>query len=214
MGKNYYQEALKNFKEALNLDSWNSIAKAGKREANRMIKIANKVDSLLIGWKTEIHNYEHEKAKSLFNKAMYVIDQNKLLNTSFSSQLGEKYFKLGNEFLEEGKCSIALKHLNIARHLFPVNEIEKTISLIEVAQKRIGFLNIYCEPWANIFIDGVDIKRTSPASEIKLICGNHKIKLINPDDSEFSFREAVVAIKENMKTKLIVRNNTIKIFRN
>jgi hypothetical protein len=44
-----------------------------------------------------------------------------------------------------------------------------------------GALDVNCVPWCKVFIDGRDLKRTSPARGIVLPAGRHALKVLNPD---------------------------------
>jgi hypothetical protein len=43
-----------------------------------------------------------------------------------------------------------------------------------------GLLDVNCVPWCQIFIDGKDTGRTSPAIGISLSAGKHQLRVVNP----------------------------------
>ncbi|MCC6808079.1 MAG: serine/threonine protein kinase [Deltaproteobacteria bacterium] len=69
-----------------------------------------------------------------------------------------------------------------------------------------GFLTINAKPWANVFIDGRDMKMTTPVHDLRLFVGNHRVRLESPGAKRSE--EFVVEIQANKTTTKIVNFNS------
>ena len=117
------------------------------------------------------------------------------------------YIARAQRIINQEECFKAKKLLEQALSVLPGNiNIKRKIDSIK---NRIGELSIYSDPWARIIINGRDIHRTSPANQIKLICGTYQISLINPDDAAYKERKAKVKIRFGKRTRLIASRNKI-----
>jgi len=80
-------------------------------------------------------------------------------------------------------------------------------SRVEVALERkklsYGTLEVNCVPWCKIFVDGRDIGRNSPAKEIRLSTGRHRLRVINPPTG--LSQEQTIQIKKNANTRKVIR---------
>ena len=69
-----------------------------------------------------------------------------------------------------------------------------------------GFLTINAKPWANVFIDGRDMKMTTPVHDLRLFVGSHRVRLESPGAKRSE--EFVVEIQTNKTTTKIVNFNS------
>ncbi len=105
------------------------------------------------------------------------------------------------------ECLAAKKILEKIFKIFPGDtDLKQRIKSLE---KRTGELSIYSEPWGSIIVNGVDIKQTSPANRIKLICGTHQLSLLNHQGGAYSERKTEVKIRFGKLTKLIMIRDRI-----
>ncbi|MGC4118598.1 MAG: hypothetical protein QM765_29380 [Myxococcales bacterium] len=73
----------------------------------------------------------------------------------------------------------------------------------KAAAKGVGLLNVNCNPWCHIYVDGADTGRDSPAAGIQLPAGKHKLRVVNPPTAVEQERE--VEIVADQTTKMVVR---------
>lgn len=66
-----------------------------------------------------------------------------------------------------------------------------------------GVLQVNCIPWCRIYVDGADTGRNSPARDLELPAGPHRLRLVNPPTGAAQERE--VDIAADTKTQVIVR---------
>ncbi|RMG19476.1 MAG: PEGA domain-containing protein [Deltaproteobacteria bacterium] len=60
----------------------------------------------------------------------------------------------------------------------------------------IGTLKVNCIPWCKIYIDGKDTGRRSPALDLKVPAGKHRLKVVHPPNGMERFRDVEVRAGE------------------
>ncbi len=90
---------------------------------------------------------------------------------------------------KDEKLSFTMEAINGNRTPEPAREISP----------RFGYLNVFSEPSAKIYIDGRFSGKWSPATHLKLTTGRHELKLINPDYNIHSIN--AVTIKSGQTTR-------------
>ncbi len=66
-----------------------------------------------------------------------------------------------------------------------------------------GTLAVSCTPWCRIYIDGRDSGRNSPATDIRLSAGKHRLRLVNPPTGKA--KEIEVVVRKNQTTRKLVQ---------
>jgi hypothetical protein len=61
------------------------------------------------------------------------------------------------------------------------------------AERRFGTLDIFTEPWGEIFIDGKDTAKQTPQRGLRVPAGRHKVRIVNPKLE--TFKEFKVDVK-------------------
>ena len=127
--------------------------------------------------------------------------------TNAYANLADYYIEQAQKYVIMDECLKAKQLLQKAVNISPKNtNLENRIKSLE---NRTGELSIYSEPWGNVIINGIDINRTSPANQIKLICGTHELTLVNPGEGPYSERKTQVKIRFGKLTELIMIRDKI-----
>jgi hypothetical protein len=61
-----------------------------------------------------------------------------------------------------------------------------------------GTLSVKCDPWCEIYVDGKDTHRRSPAEDIALPAGSHALRLVNPPTTLQKHAHVVIKSGENL----------------
>ena len=49
-------------------------------------------------------------------------------------------------------------------------------------------------PWCRVYVDGSDTGKNSPVSDLKVVAGKHKLKVVNPPSGAERERDIVVPV--------------------
>lgn len=74
---------------------------------------------------------------------------------------------------------------NLQKKITPL--IKDTIRSVlpENVTPAFGYVDIFCSPWADIYVDSLKIDTTPLKNPIKILSGGHKLKLIHPDYPQY-----------------------------
>lgn len=126
---------------------------------------------------------------STASEKIYPVDSNKIIPKTTSHQKSEsKSSVIHDTILVKSAQADTLKN-------------QSTIN-----QNAFGFIDIKCNPWADILIDSLRIDTTPLKEPYQLTAGRHTIQLKHPDYPEYS---SIVKISENDTLKVSVNLDTL-----
>ena len=199
------------FNKVLQDDPTNFVAKGSLERINESEehkKNEQQISDLIASGNASLDQGHLDQAKDFFEKVLEISAENPSAK-DLLGQVGRKYAEQGEQAMNEENCPEAEKAFQAALDI--LSDDAKIKESLSIAKEAKGTLNIiHCEPKADIFIDGKDMKRKTPAKDIRLACGKHEIKLVSPNNSEYRTRTSEIHIKVNQITKLIVIGNGIQ----
>ena len=199
------------FNKVLQDDPTNFVAKGSLeriKESEEQKENEQQISDLIASGNASLDQGHLDQAKDFFEKVLEISAENPSAK-DLLGQVGRKYAEQGERAMNEENCPEAEKAFQAALDI--LSDDAKIKESLSVAKEAKGTLNIiHCEPKADIFIDGKDMKRKTPAKDIRLACGKHEIKLVSPNNSEYRTRTSEIHIKVNQITKLIVIGNGIQ----
>jgi serine/threonine protein kinase len=178
------------------------------KESEEQKENEQQISDLIASGNASLDQGHLDQAKGFFEKVLEISAENPSAK-DLLGQVGRKYAEQGERAMNEGNCLEAEKAFQAALDI--LSDDAKIKESLSIAKEAKGTLNIiHCEPKADIFIDGKDMKRKTPAKDIRLACGKHEIKLVSTNNSEYRTRTSEIHIKVNKITKLIVIGNGIQ----